>query len=107
MNNHPTKKQLLILDFISNFISENDVSPSYREIAAGVGLSSIASVAEHVNNLIEKGFLKKSPGAARSLEVVNVTNLEVCQLFRKRLISATPEEQKILQKAAKILGINL
>ena len=39
-----TKKQTLILDFISEFTKSNDFSPSYREIMRGVGLSSVSAV---------------------------------------------------------------
>lgn len=102
-----TKKQMLILDFIANYIAENDASPSYREIASALNLSSVASVAEHVNNLIDKGFLKKVPGAARSLEVIDNEHRETVELFKTRIYIATPEEKKILEKAAELLDLDL
>ena len=74
MNNKLTKKQKQIIDFIVNFTEENNYSPSYREIMAGLGLSSVSAVAEHVENLVEKGALKKTPGAARSLEVIDLSH---------------------------------
>ena len=49
-----TKKQLALLDFLQDFTEENGYSPSYREIMAGMGLSSVSAVAEHVENLVEK-----------------------------------------------------
>ena len=107
MNSKLTKKQTLILNFISDFMLENDASPSYREIAAGLNLSSPASVAEHVNNLIDKGFLKKVPGAARSLEVIDNSHRETVELFKTHIYLATPENKQILLKAAKILDLNL
>ena len=107
MNSKLTKKQMLILDFIKNFILENDISPSYREIASALSLSSVASVSEHVDNLIEKGFIRKNPGTARSLEVVETENLETINLFKEKINLSTPEEKKILEKAAKILQINI
>ena len=107
MNSKLTKKQTLILNFISDFIMENDAVPSYREIAAGLNLSSVASVAEHVNNLIEKGYLKKTPGAARSLEVVDNSHKETIELFKTAIYLATPENKQILLKAAKILNLDL
>ena len=66
-----TKKQLAVLDFIQDFTEENNYSPSYREIQAGLGLSSVSAVAEHVDNLVSKGVIKKVPGAARSLEILD------------------------------------
>lgn len=102
-----TKKQKQLIDFISDFTNNHNYSPSYREIATGLGLSSVASVAEHINHLVILGALKKSPGLARSLEVVDTTYPETTALFQLKLQTATPEEVEILKKAGKILNINL
>ncbi len=67
----PTKKQKELLTFIESFIGEHGYSPSYREIMAGTGYTSVATVALHVNNLIKRGHLRKRDRSARSLEVVN------------------------------------
>jgi SOS-response transcriptional repressor LexA len=68
----PTKKQRELLTYIEDFIAQHGYSPSYREIMAGKGYTSVASVALHVNNLIKRGHLKKRDHSARSLEVVIV-----------------------------------
>ena len=102
-----TKKQLAVLDFLQDFTEEKGYSPSYREIMAGLGLSSVSAVAEHIDNLILKGVLKKVPGAARSLEVLNYKHEETVELFRARLAMATEEEKKILEKAAEILDLDI
>lgn len=65
----PTKKQLEILDFIEEFIKKNRYSPTYREIMQGLGYSSVATIALHVNNLIKRGHLTKREDSARSLEL--------------------------------------
>lgn len=54
-----TKKQLAVLNYLQDFTEEKGYSPSYREMMAGLGLSSVSAVAEHVENLVEKGVLKK------------------------------------------------
>ena len=102
-----TKKQLAVLEFLENFTEENSYSPSYREIMSGIGLSSVSAVAEHVDNLVAKGVLRKVPGAARSLEVLDYKHEETVELFKTRLMTATEEEKKILEKAADMLGLNL
>ena len=102
-----TKKQKRILDYISEYTTLHDVSPSYREIMSAMGLSSVSAVAEHISNLVKLGALKKVPGAARSLEIINLEHPETVDLFRLRLASATPEEVAILEKAAIILGIDI
>jgi repressor LexA len=62
-----TKKQRKTLDFVTTFIEEKGYSPSYREIANGLKLSSVATVAQHIDTLVEKGFLEKGNNSARSL----------------------------------------
>ncbi len=51
-------KSELILEFVSRFIQENGYAPSVREIGAGVGLRSTASVSYHLRALQEKGLLQ-------------------------------------------------
>ena len=102
-----TKKQTLILDFITDFLNEHGYSPSYREIASGLGISSVSSIAEHVENLVAKGVLRKSSGAARSLELVDFEHPETVKLFREHLVSANDEETSILLQAARILDLDL
>lgn len=68
---HLTKKQKQVLDFVTQFIQTNDYAPSYREIAEHFGLSSTATVHEHIKALEDKGVISSSQNAARSLEVVN------------------------------------
>lgn len=63
-----TKKQKQLLDFIEKFISDCGYSPTYREIMAGLGYKSVATVAKHIDNLVILGFLQKSDsGEARSV----------------------------------------
>lgn len=100
-----TKKQALIIDFINTYTPIHGESPTYREIMTALGLSSVSAVAEHIDNLVAKGALKKVPGAARSLEVIDISYPETTTLFQRRLSTATPEETQILLRAAEILGI--
>ena len=69
---NPTKKQQEILNFLSNFIAGHGYCPSYREIMKGLGYNSTATVADHVNNLIKMGYVKKTTHRSRSLEVVDL-----------------------------------
>ena len=102
-----TKKQLAVLEFLEDFIEENGCSPSYREIQAGLGLASVSAVAEHVDNLVKKGALKKVEGTARSLEVLDYKHEKTVELFKMRLMDCTEEEKEILARAAEILNISL
>ena len=102
-----TKKQQAVLDFLQDYMEEKGVSPSYREIMAGLGLSSVSAVAEHVDNLVAKGILKKNPGEARTLEILNYKHEETVDLFKAHMMSASDEEKKVLIAAAAILGIDV
>jgi repressor LexA len=53
-----TRKQGELLRFIEDFSERNGYSPSYREIREGLGLSSVAAVAEHIDNCVAKGRLR-------------------------------------------------
>ncbi|MCL2095055.1 hypothetical protein FWH13_02955 [Candidatus Saccharibacteria bacterium] len=97
----PTKKQQQLLDFIGEFQATHRVSPSYREIMAGLGYSSVATVAEHVKNLIAKGLLEKTDLQARSVAVVKPTVYTVD--FEQEILVSPPDEAVILQKAWDIM----
>ncbi len=102
-----TKKQLAVLEFIQEFTEERGFSPSYREIMTGLGLSSVSAVAEHVDNLVVRGVLKKVPGAARSLEILDYKHEETVELFREKMVGAGEEDKQVLMRAAEILGLDL
>ena len=102
-----TKKQLAVLNFLEDFTGENGYSPSYREIQEGLGLSSVSAVAEHIDNLVAKGALRKVPGAARSLEVLDYKHESTVNLFKAKLMDCSEEDAKILKLAAEVLGLDL
>lgn len=65
-----TKKQVELLNFIEVFIEESGYSPTYREIARGMGYKSVATVAKHIDNLVIIGKLEKADnGEARSISI--------------------------------------
>lgn len=102
-----TKKQKLLLDYIDEFIKNTGFSPSYREIATGLGLNSPASVSEHVENLVKLGALKKASGTARSLEVVDFSYPETTELFNRQINLVSHADAEILRQAADILNITI
>ena len=102
-----TKKQLAVLNFVEDYTEENGHSPSYREICEGLGLSSVSAVAEHIDNLATKGVIRKTPGEARSLEILDYKHTETVNLFKSKMMDASLEEQAVLAQAAEILGLEL
>jgi repressor LexA len=85
---HLTKKQKQILDYLTEFINTNGYAPSYREIAEYFGLSSTATVHEHVKTLEDKGLISSSHNVARSLEVTNYRFGKAIELPLAGLITA-------------------
>ena len=65
-----SNKSQLILDFVNQFVQENDYAPSVREIGAAVGLSSTASVSYHLQQLQAKGLLLAPGGKGRKRSIV-------------------------------------
>ena len=64
------KKQLKLFKFIKNYIAKKNYPPSYKEIAEAAGLKSKNSVNVYINNLEERGWLKRIPGKARSIQII-------------------------------------
>jgi len=64
-----TEKRRQILDFIIVFQREHGYPPSVREIGRSVGLTSSATVHDHIDRLAEGGFLVKDPTKPRALQV--------------------------------------
>lgn len=66
-----TKRQKQILDFINGFIVNNGYAPTFAEIGKNFGLSSPATIHQHIQALIDKGYLKSDFNIKRSLELVS------------------------------------
>jgi repressor LexA len=64
-----TKRQRQVLDLIAHFIEENNFSPSYQEIAQGLGLASLATVHKHISALESKNYLKRGFNQSRSIDI--------------------------------------
>ena len=76
------KRQRQIVGFISQFIQRNGYSPTLQEIADAIGVSSLATVHEHLQALVKKKVIKKYEGAVRGLEVIDskLGNLNTLEL---------------------------
>ena len=64
-----TRRQKEVMDFLASFIANKGYSPSYEEIASGLGLASLATVHKHIQALEAKQYLRRSYNHSRSLEV--------------------------------------
>lgn len=62
------RRQNQILDFIKQYIQSTGSAPRLREIADAIGVSSLATVHEHLASLEKKGLIKRRGGKLRSID---------------------------------------
>ncbi|MCK5013246.1 MAG: hypothetical protein KAS66_05460 [Candidatus Omnitrophica bacterium] len=62
-----TPRQEQIFEFLKEYIRENGISPTYREIADGVGLTNSKTVSIHLGNMRESGHITWEPRKLRSI----------------------------------------
>ncbi len=67
-----TKRQKEVLDFITTHLKERGYGPSVREIGAHFGLSSPATVHQHIMSLEKMGALSRDWNRSRSLRPTNM-----------------------------------
>jgi len=64
------KRQRDILEFVDDFIKRNNFSPTLMEIGKALGMSSPATVHEHLRSLEKKGVIKRHDGSIRGIEII-------------------------------------
>lgn len=64
------RRQKQIFDYIGESIEKYGYAPTLTEIAEHFGLSSLATVHEHLEVLEKKGLIRRYRGAVRGIEVV-------------------------------------
>lgn len=64
-----TEKQLRILDCIRAYRDEHGYAPGIRDIGERLGLA-LHGVHQHLGRLERKGVIRRTPGVARSIVVV-------------------------------------
>lgn len=65
------KRQRQILDFIAQYIQIHGYSPTLQEIANAIGVSSLATVHEHLQALERKKVIRRFEGTVRGIELVD------------------------------------
>lgn len=74
--NAPTRpplspRQRVVYEFVVEFRAKHGYAPTHREIAHGVGIGSTNGVAEHLQRIVRKGYLRFEPMLARGLVIVD------------------------------------
>ncbi len=73
------RRQRQIVDFIAQYIQLNNYSPTLQEIADAIGVSSLATVHEHLGALEKKSVIRRSEGAVRGIELLDRTFLKITE----------------------------
>ena len=71
-----TPKQKKVLDFVKKFSTKNEFAPSLKEIGKHIGVSSPATVHQHLTALAEKGFLGREKNQKRSITIQEPESIE-------------------------------
>ena len=66
-----TRRQREMLDTIEQFIAHKGYSPTLEEIGELMGLSSLATVHKHLQNLEQKGLIRRHWNHSRAIEVTD------------------------------------
>jgi repressor LexA len=67
-----TKRQEMVLDFITQSINSRGYPPTLREIGSYMGIRSTNGVNDHLRALERKGYLKREDMKSRALRPVNM-----------------------------------
>ena len=67
-----TKRQEMVLDFITRSINSRGYPPTLREIGSHMGIRSTNGVNDHLRALERKGYLKREDMKSRALRPVNM-----------------------------------
>jgi len=66
------KRQREIVEYLAQYVQTHGFAPTLKEIADAMGLSSLATVHEHISRLIKKGVLTKDPeSTTRDIKLVD------------------------------------
>src|SRR3989338_6360424 len=71
-----TPKQKKVLDFVKKYSAKNEFAPSLKEIGKHLGVSSPATVHQHLATLQSKGFLSREKSQPRSIALQSLEFIE-------------------------------
>lgn len=74
----PRQKQ--VLEFIKEYVAQNEYPPSLRDIAAHLGISGNVSVISHLEALERKGFIRRDAGNSRGIVLIRDKQPEIAQI---------------------------
>ncbi len=70
-----TRKQLELLRFVHERLTETGVPPSFDEMKDALDLRSKSGIHRLITALEERGFIRRLPNRARAIEVIKLPEL--------------------------------
>ena len=65
-----TKKQKELFVYLRDYISSNDISPSFEEMKIAVNLKSKSGIHRLITSLEQRGYIKRLKHKARAMEII-------------------------------------
>ena len=66
-----TKKQKELFDYLKDYITNNQISPSFEEMKEAVNLKSKSGIHRLITSLEQRGFIKRLKHKARAMEIID------------------------------------
>ena len=66
-----TKKQKELYDYLKDYITNKQISPSFEEMKSAVNLKSKSGIHRLITSLEERGFIKRLKHKARAMEIIS------------------------------------
>src|SRR3989344_4664372 len=98
-----TRRQKQIYDFVSDFIKKQSISPTADEIKKRFHLSAHSTVLEHIDAIVDKGFLHRNDNTSRGLELP--TQESIIQIPILGTIAAGQPIEAIEESDAEIINL--
>ncbi len=84
-------KEELLLNFIKDYIKENNFPPTVREMCHAIKVSSTSTISYYLDKLEQNNLIKKNPNKNRALEVVDtLSNVSLSNINLNDGIIAIP-----------------
>lgn len=96
-NSITQQRKQLILNFIHEYRRLKSISPSYEEIAQGCGFSgkSEGHVYMIIDELVQEGWLKRTPRTSRSLVPLKPADEQYCPISKRKLRSIAKQQPNL------------
>lgn len=86
-----TRKQMELLRFIHERLTENGVPPSFDEMKEALDLKSKSGIHRLILALEERGFIRRLPNRARAIEVIRLPEMQAPRPGRQRFAPSVIE----------------